>query len=59
MIVIGVIYYIVTALFYFLLDVDVNTFLIPPDHFSFFCFAKTVSNEHGWQDCKRRILREN
>ena len=47
MIVLGVIYYIVTELFYFLLDVDVNTFLIPLDHFSFFCFAKPVFNEHG------------
>ena len=48
MIVLGVIHSIVTALFKFLLDVDVNTFLIPPDHFSFFfCFAKTIFNKHG------------
>ena len=41
MIVLGVIYSIATA-FSFLLDVDVNTFLIPPDHFSFSCFAKII-----------------
>ena len=43
MIVLGVIYSIVTVLF--LLDVDVNTFLIPPDHFSSMDMVDKVVNE--------------